>query len=981
MDARETGRGWIRVREGRKVSGVWAGRALRRGSRPLASRLLSLAVTLGGGALALAFAVFDHALVEGGADPALRITMIALGTLALVHYPLLALVLPAERERWDFGSAAGAVLALVVLGQGVGFLCVPYWNAAKAAYLSRGPSGWFTWVGDHGLGLRDAIFALFLLTSVSFLYLQRRAVVAFFRSIYVGATLVIVTTLAVAVGVLVPQIDGFEDPERRVDLAREREDFEQFRRLGYQKLPGELQDGHEQYEAFRWAEGYFLYHLLHLYGIGMPAGDLTPQQEEGLERFGRRYGIEERDNRRKEMRAAFSGQKKIDEIGAFIHDHEQSLWRLFEVCTELQLNRTYKSSWFAALLALLGTSMFLSAYKNWRFRAAKLPTGLLGGLVAAGFVLVLRGLGALSEPLADLWRFLAFVVVAGTLLGAGVPRSALSLQKLGFFVVHNGMILLLLGGLWSKLFTERGILQLDLRFGPEDEFHRFYSMDRKARMPFAVRLDRFARQDWLALEVHFLDEHFTSRVPRYTLWPGRELELDSVDDGPDGKGGQRPALAIRVKALHDVVESVESRIREASDPEELAYPLAELALRHPGEEQEEHHVLSPLQRPAQSFPGEVLRDSAGKFRLAAVWGDEPERYFPASEGRVGWLESTLQGEGDGSARTVPAALGETLELGGGYKVHIAEATSDFAMGRDDHQKSAHPLPLKEQPLRFAALWLDVTGPDGHVERRLVLDGIDPVEHGLQSRYFHDDLVLRFQWDAWTAPGPPRYLLHWGEGTGVSLFSQSGGEALPVTPGTALSLPAGDAISVTRLHDHAVLEPVLVFGGRQVRADGWDEGFYSEKPRGVVLEVVHAPGTDHEVVEEVEMATADELNVWRSRERPLGLVFLENSEMLPFEWRSVLSIIEKDNAGRPFEVPLGSEKEREIRVNDYFYYRGHRFFQTNADASMPTYSGIGVVYDPGIPIVLTGMYTIIAGAAIAFLVRPIVRGRGKGALAR
>ena len=36
--------------------------------------------------------------------------------------------------------------------------------------------------------------------------------------------------------------------------------------------------------------------------------------------------------------------------------------------------------------------------------------------------------------------------------------------------------------------------------------------------------------------------------------------------------------------------------------------------------------------------------------------------------------------------------------------------------------------------------------------------------------------------------------------------------------------------------------------------------------------------------------------------------------------------------------------------------------------------MGVVFDPGIPIVLAGMYAIIAGTVLAFLVRPIVRSR-------
>jgi phage shock protein PspC (stress-responsive transcriptional regulator) len=963
-------RGWIRARDGRAVSGVWAGLARITGASRAWLRLFSAGLTLVGAALVLLFAIFDHLIFGTSAPEAARLALIALGALLACHYPLLALVVPPERERWDLGSATAAVLLLVLLGQGIGLLCEPYWDSAKSAWQRSGSAGWIGWMGSYDFGLRDALFGLFLLTAGSFLFLQRRAVVAFFRSMQVGVTLVVLSTCAVALGVLVPQIDGFEDPDQRVDLARERADYEQFREFGYQKLPAELQDGHEQYEAFRWAEGYFLYHLLHLYGIGLPEGDLTPQQREGLERFGQRYGHEERDNRLKEMRAAFSGRQKIDEIGAFIHRNEQALWRFFEVSTQLHLNRTYKSSWFAALLTLLGLAVFFSAYKNWSFQAGRLPTGLLGALVACGFVLLLRASGALSAPLADLWPFLAFLLVAGTVLGAGVPRSALALQKLGYFVVHNGMLVLLLGGGWSKLFTDRGILQLDLRRGPQDEYYRFYSMDKKARMPFAVRLDRFARQDWLALEVHFLEEHFSSRVPRYTIWPGRELELDYVDDG---RGGERPDLAIRVLAVHDVVESVQSEVREVTDPEELGYPLAELTLRGPADSAPKRAILSPLERPAQSFPGEVLRDPQGKYRLAAVFGDQPERYFPAAEGQLGWLDYRLQGEGDGSSESAPVALDETLQLPGGYSVKVVDASADFAQGRDNGRESAHPLPLAEQPPRFAALWVDITGPDGRSERRLILDGIDPLEHGLQSRYFHENLVLRFRWDPWLAPGPPRFLLHWGPGSAPRLLAQQGGQASEVLLGQPLALPPGDALQVQRLHERAVLEPALVFGSSQPRADGWDDAFYSPKPRGVVLEVVHAPGTGEERVERVEMATTEQLNVWRSREKPIGLVFLENSEMLPFEWRSVLSIIETDNAGRPFEVPLGNEREREIRVNDYFYYKGYRFFQTNADASMPTYSGIGVVYDPGISIVLTGMYMIIAGMAIAFLVRPIVRG--------
>ena len=62
------------------------------------------------------------------------------------------------------------------------------------------------------------------------------------------------------------------------------------------------------------------------------------------------------------------------------------------------------------------------------------------------------------------------------------------------------------------------------------------------------------------------------------------------------------------------------------------------------------------------------------------------------------------------------------------------------------------------------------------------------------------------------------------------------------------------------------------------------------------------------------------------------------------------------------------------MNDYFTHRGYRFFQTNAIPELPNYSGIGVVFDPGIPVVLLGMYIIIAGTVIAFIVRPILDAR-------
>ena len=84
--------------------------------------------------------------------------------------------------------------------------------------------------------------------------------------------------------------------------------------------------------------------------------------------------------------------------------------------------------------------------------------------------------------------------------------------------------------------------------------------------------------------------------------------------------------------------------------------------------------------------------------------------------------------------------------------------------------------------------------------------------------------------------------------------------------------------------------------------------------------------------------------------------------------------EPDWTGPLRRVDRGSPRDREIRVNDYFTEAGFRFFQTNAIPEIPTYSGIGVVYDPGIEPVLFGMYTIILGTVLAYILRPIVKSR-------
>ena len=106
------------------------------------------------------------------------------------------------------------------------------------------------------------------------------------------------------------------------------------------------------------------------------------------------------------------------------------------------------------------------------------------------------------------------------------------------------------------------------------------------------------------------------------------------------------------------------------------------------------------------------------------------------------------------------------------------------------------------------------------------------------------------------------------------------------------------------------------------------------------------------------------------ERVALLRFREDRDEMPLEWRSRLGILKPAPGGG---APLSVTSD-EVRVNDYFVFDGFRFFQTNARSEEPDYSGIGVVYDPGIEPVLFGLYLATLGTVIAFLLKPLLTRR-------
>lgn len=834
----------------------------------------------------------------------------------------------AKPFKTTFARAGAIVLAAVVVGQMVG----------NGIERFGEPSPGFAGTSLGPVTVRDLLLLAFAGSGAVLLFLTRRHVAAFFRSMHAGVALISLSVLAVAVGVLVPQIDGFEDPTERIPSVADipevvveshvrapKGDRSHVRGLTIEQIE-RLERYKEQYSMFRWAEGYFLYHMLHPYGLGFPEAELPAPAREGLERFGRLYGDEERSNREKQMLAAFSGQKKSAEIGEFIREHERTMRRAFDVCTALDLNRTYKSHWFATLLLLVATGVAFNTFK-------------------------------------------------------GKPSTWVSARKSGFVLVHLGVLTLLAGGFWSKIKTDRGLLNLFLGDAPQDTYWGYQSQDKPRRMPFALSLDRFARRDWKTVQVGFYDEDFQSRLPEYTLWPGRKIPLD-IAPGKNGK--PEPRIEIEVLRLSEraTVEPPVFKESSGADGAETIGPLAVLDATE-GDGAARTVLLKP--DVGRGGANKYYYDPRWRFRLLTLHGDDLEsaKRFVSNvdESAIGTLTMRLA---DGSAAlgdTARVRIGERVQAPGGYTVEIVRAIPAFKLDPNAHSEIVDPRPLAEQEPKNPAVFVHITPPGGgEAEERPVLERLDYEDREVQKSFAfrYGELVLNFEWDRWNTPGPARYALHFDARGGARLLGADGSDA-PAKIGEALRLPGDTRVVPRQLLVNAQYEKQIDFVADHVEGPHFDDDFYATDPTGAELLVSYVDTASGErKTQTVRFASTDAslANFWRSSDGRFYLYYYGNDKVFPFEWRSVLSVHEKNAAGEWTKRDLGPASKREIRVNDYFKYRGYRFFQTNADARFPNYSGIGVVYDPGIPIVLFGMYLTIFGAVIAFIVRPIVDGARK-----
>ncbi len=510
-------------------------------------------------------------------------------------------------------------------------------------------------------------------------------------------------------------------------------------------------------------------------------------------------------------------------------------------------------------------------------------------------------------------------------------RGLLRVEMLGFTCAHLGVMTVLAGGGYSRLTEVRGILPLKIGQSADQFFD--YDGGRPRPLPFAVRLEDFHADYRPVLDVWLPGVDAEVRHPAYPMRDGVRILLDR---DPEGRA-QRRLLVQEVVGRAQIVP----RLVEA-EPGEAAHPVLEL----------EDPDGGSLYRLAGASPADLFLSPDNAFKVRFLW--EPDEAALAAAlreartDRTGDVVVTVAGE---EAVRVPAVRGSAA-VHGDVRVEVLDVTGNFKLTNDPTTGRTARVPMPADLGAYAheqpAVEVQVSR-DGVPEprTRFVFARFDLGSH--QVSYAYEEVAVRLTWDEWLSPTRSRYLLV-GREDGSEWIDAASGSSQPVAWETVV-LPG--------------LRPLRVLGQAAFRADITQhpdsEEFFHHDPASVEIRYERrSPGSSEWLpAGTVRLATEQGLDAARLDEG-LTIRLRRDTSGFPREWKSLLGIQEG-----------GVSLSGIIRVNDYFKHRGWRFFQTDARPEDPTYSGVGVVYDPGIPPVVTGLYMIMGSVFWAFLVKPAV----------
>ncbi len=803
------------------------------------------------------------------------------------------------------------------------------------------------WNAEEGAKLMPAIGLFFALVPISALLVWKpKHFVGFLKSIKVGIVNLVFIGVGAVIGVLFqqenkdnPMPEGAVASLNQMVQSGEQRAWTRNEQIAYDRYSGEFSGGN----SFRNAQSFFLYrfaeslNLDHLFGLD----ESLEIDYEGIEkklgivdskipaveaRFGEDYAIAIQ----RQSRVGLITRGRNARILGVEEKFDDFWWSLFVWADRLDWIRVYHSPWYAFAWLMVFCGVFLNTFRG-------------------GF------------------------------------RRQLKPGRWGFLATHAGVMMVCIGGLLSRVYEERGIMNTNIDKVKAEwqtwgqEWLTFHGEDSKDGEPaFQVRLDAFRADPHDVLSINYLTtnprtgarnyEFPLDSQPEERVWEGRVLKYDYKRD--ESGDLYEPQFTVRVKEV--VRQSDFDPQLQVAEEGEISIPKARLSLVT--SDGKHLHELPSLVAGIYGVMTHAL--SGSRVRLMEV-EDLAAAKAALADVPAMRLGSLVRASADADTREhdlTPGLVFTEETEHGRYTVEVLSVTPALTLLEEkDGEFKVAPLDRDIayiEPTNAAAELL-ITREDGETERRWVLE--QDVSQSLPIEFV--DLRYQFYWDRWASGAKHRYLLMmgtggemwWGEvGNPESVRAVNMGDQLKLGDPVIFddSAPIEEQIKLVQALPNASPYPAYT---QVANAD-----FFDTSPAAALVEFTYPDGNGNFVSKTEWMRTRDgryrydiEYPGHDGEPREVVVLFGEQRGGMPIEWKSKLTILEENEQGEWAEVQQGM-----VRVNDYLEYKGYRFFQTNHDPRDPTYSGIGVVYDPGIELVLTGFYLVMFGTIVVFLIKPI-----------
>ena len=464
--------------------------------------------------------------------------------------------------------------------------------------------------------------------------------------------------------------------------------------------------------------------------------------------------------------------------------------------------------------------------------------------------------------------------------------------------------------------------------------------------------------------------------PKERLFEGKEMVFDWGE--VDGK--RVPWL--RMKVLEHAPKSKPRLQLKEAEEGESTMPIAKFAILGPSPDghEEDQQVVADT---GDEHPALITDSHTGmRMRMLAVADEDAARERLLSEERdrrYGELRlpPTAAGEEPQLMDLRPGARGSFHVAGRPYVVEVLDLLPNFQDFMAVQQGTLAALPpVEESEPLLPAVRVKIVDDAGDEELRWILQVQMP-----RDDYRFREFDPLFLWDPWRAPARERLILF---AVGDELMLGTCGD-----PDSLRPIGAGDLVALGDDHQLRLEEGFA----RGTWLDAYDPvedtDFFVGNPPSIRLQVetlARETPSGPTTTRTEEFVFFGALDGPRGQTHPVQYVgpdgaervvilrFREDTDpgQLPVEWQSRLSIMRAGPGGQPQQVATG-----DIRVNDYFFHDGFRFFQTSHDPADPRYSGIGVVYDPGIEAVLAGFYMVMFGTMWVFLIQPLLTRKHRG----